>query len=153
MRLRFRFQAAAGVLVCGIVASGCSSSATAPSPSGAAASPSLSGNDSELQQPNVSIEHLESQGWDCRPSPINPNRVTCSHPNGPHPGGLPGPPPPPDRPASISLLVFDNGVFIGTNLLIRSDLYHGQPCHSTGNPYRFIARIGYYECLHQSQGH
>jgi hypothetical protein len=60
-------------------------------------------------------------------------------------------PPSPDRPASITLLVFDNGVFLGTNLLIRSDPYHGQPCKSTGNPYRFIARIGYYECLHQSQ--
>lgn len=51
----------------------------------------------------------------------------------------------------ISLLVFDTGVFTGTDLLIRSDLYHGQPCRSSGDLYRFIARIGYYECLHQSQ--
>jgi hypothetical protein len=46
------------------------------------------------------------------------------------------------------LLVFDNGVFSGTDLLIRSDLYNGQECRATGAPYRFIARIGYNECLH-----
>jgi hypothetical protein len=65
-----------------------------------------------------------------------------------HPLLLPGPPPPADRPPTFSLLVFDNGVFIGTDLLIRSDLYRGQLCNATGAPYRFISRIGYYECLH-----
>jgi hypothetical protein len=68
------------------------------------------------------------------------------------PGVLPGPPPPADRPASINLFVFENGVFVGISVLIRSDLYNGQPCSSTGNAYTFIARIGYYECRHQSQG-
>ena len=52
--------------------------------------------------------------------------------------------------SDIQLLVFDNGVFVGTSLLIRSDLYSGQPCRSTGGPYTFIGRIGYYECRHQS---
>jgi hypothetical protein len=70
-----------------------------------------------------------------------------------HPLLLPGPPPPADRPPTFTLLVFDNGVFIATDLLIRSDLYNGQECRATGAPYRFIARIGYYECLHQSQAH
>jgi hypothetical protein len=60
-------------------------------------------------------------------------------------------PPPEDRPATLTLLVFEDGVFGGTNLLIRSDLYQGQECRSTGAPYRYIARIGYYECRHQSQ--
>jgi hypothetical protein len=81
-----------------------------------------------------------------------PTRVTCSPPNQPHPITLPGPPPPPDRPATFTLLVFDNGVFYGTDLLIRSDLYAGQPCKSTGGPYRFIPRIGYYECVHLKGG-
>jgi hypothetical protein len=96
----------------------------------------------------LSPQDLEARGWDCRPSPVNPIRVTCSHPNQLHPVLLPGPPPPPDRPDAITLLVFDNGAFIGTDVLIRSDLYNGQPCRSTGGLYRFIARIGYYECLH-----
>ena len=147
MRLSVRFQAAAGVLICGLIASGCSGSTTAPSPSRSAG-----GADTQvvIQQPNLSIEDLVSRGWDCRPAPFRPTVVTCSHPNEPHPVSLPGPPPPPDRPASIQLLVFENGVFVGTSVLIRSDLYHGQPCSSTGGPYTFIGRIGYYECRHQS---
>jgi hypothetical protein len=75
----------------------------------------------------------------------------CSRSRPSQPLSLPGPPPPVDRPETITLLVFDDGVFTGTNLLIRSDLYNGQECRDSGAPYRFIARIGYYECLHQSQ--
>jgi hypothetical protein len=102
--------------------------------------------------PGLSLEQLQASGWDCRPAPFNPTRTTCSHPNQPHPLSIPGPPPPPDRPASIPLRVFDNGVFAGTSLLIRSDLYEGQTCRATGLPYTFIARIGYYECLHRQGG-
>ena len=32
--------------------------------------------------------------------------------------------------------------------LVRGDLYHNQPCDSTGDPYIFRPVIGYYECLH-----
>ena len=103
------------------------------------------------QQANLSIEDLESRGWDCRPAPFAPTRTTCSRPNQLHPVLLPGPPPPPDRPASITLVVFDSGAFIGQSLLIRSDLYQGQLCGSTDAAYTFIGRIGYYECLHRSQ--
>lgn len=102
--------------------------------------------------PGLSLEQLQASGWDCRPAPFNPTLTTCSHPNQPHPVSFSGPPPPPDRPASIPLRVFDNGVFAGTSLLIRSDLYNGQTCRSTGLPYTFIARIGYYECLHRQGG-
>jgi hypothetical protein len=98
-----------------------------------------------------SPQDFEARGWDCRPSPI-PNRVSCSPPNQMHPLLLPGPPPPADRPPTFTLLLFDNGVFIGTDLLIRSDLYRGQQCNATGAPYRFISRIGYYECLHPVNG-
>jgi hypothetical protein len=78
--------------------------------------------------------------------------VTCSPPNQDHPILLPGPPPPPDRPATFTLLVFDGGLFIGTDLLIRADLYGGQPCRAFDGPYRFIPRIGYYECVHLGPG-
>jgi hypothetical protein len=153
MRLTLRFRAAVGVLLSIIIASGCSSSPVAPSQSQAAASSTSSSAEPIVmaQAPGLSLEDLEARGWDCRPAPFNPIRVTCSHPNQLHPVGLPGPPPPPDRPASITLLVFDNGAFLGTSLLIRSDLYRGQQCRSTNGLYTFIARIGYYECLHQSQ--
>ena len=142
MRLRARFQAAAGVLVCSLVASSCSSSPSAPSQTSVSSVLSLA------QQGGLSLEDAVARGWDCRPAPFNPTRVTCSPPNQPHPVSLPGPPPPDDRPTTFTLLVFDNGVFVGTSLLIRSDLYSDQPCRSRGGLYSFIPRIGYYECLH-----
>ena len=154
MRLTLRFRTAVGVLLSGIIASGCSQSPSAPSRSQAAASQTSSSAEPIVmaQAPGLSLEHLAAQGWDCRPAPFNPIRVSCSHPNQPHPLTLPGPPPPPDRPAAITLRVFDAGVFDGTSLLIRSDLYSGQTCRSTGALYTFIARIGYYECLHPQGG-
>ena len=153
MRQTLGIRAAVGVLICGMFAFGCSQPPTAPSQSATAASPTSSGAELQpaTQQANLSIEDLESRGWDCRSSPFAPTRATCSRPNQLHPLLLPGPPPPADRPASITLLVFDNGAFFGTSLLIRSDLYHGQACNSTNGPYTFIARIGYYECQHRSQ--
>jgi hypothetical protein len=143
---------AALVFACALASAACQTP-TAPSASAANQSVRL-GTLGPSQSPfaaedvGQSPQDLEARGWTCRPSPVNPIRVTCSHPNQLHPAQLPGPPPPPDRPASISLLVFDNGAFVGTDMLIRSDLYNGQPCRSTGGDYRFIARIGYYECLH-----
>ena len=41
-----------------------------------------------------------------------------------------------------------DGEFIGTSHLIRADLYRGQPCPPTGEPYFFIPPIGYYRCEH-----
>ena len=142
MRMNVRFLSAAAVLVCSVVASRCSSPTT-PSPTETASS-----GWSQAQEGGLSLEDVVARGWDCRPSPVNPSRLSCVAPNQPHPASLAGPPPPADRPASFSLKVFDNGDFVGTNLLIRSDLYSNQPCRSTGGLYRFISRIGYYECLH-----
>lgn len=143
--------AVAAALTCGLAAVGCNQSPAAPSPSavqpGAAETMSDSSPAFINKAASLSPADFAARGWDCRPAPTIPNRMTCSPPNQGHPLLLPGPPPPDDRPATFTLLVFDSGVFIGTDLLIRSDLYHGQPCHSTGAPYRLIARIGYYECL------
>jgi hypothetical protein len=88
---------------------------------------------------------LTSRGWTCF-TPV-PNRIVCSRPN----QGLPtvGDPPPQDRPATFTFWVFDaSGAFTGTELLIRTDLYKGQLCESTGAPYVFVSFIGYYECVH-----
>jgi hypothetical protein len=107
-------------------------------------------------QPNLAVtaqasaEHLTpteltGRGWTCF-EPI-PNRIVCSHPN----QGLPpfADPPPADRPASFSFLIFDGtGGFVGTEVLLRTDLYKGQICESTDRPYDFVAVIGYYECVH-----
>jgi hypothetical protein len=165
MRTISPIWAAAAALTCGLAAVACNQSPIAPSPSAVQppTAPSASAvqpgaaetmSESALINEAVSLSPADfaARGWDCRPAPTIPNRVTCSPPNQGHPVLLPGPPPPDDRPATFALLVFDSGVFTGTDLLIRSDLYHGQQCHSTGAPYRFIARIGYYECLHFVNG-
>jgi hypothetical protein len=76
-----------------------------------------------------------------------PNRIVCSRPN----QGFPaiGNPPPEDRPATFTFWLFDGtGAFTGTELLIRTDLYKGQLCESTGALYDFRPAIGYYECVH-----
>ena len=103
-------RAAVGVLALSIFAAGCSQAPSAPSPSrGGGFATSSSADGRMADAPGLSLEHLEASGWDCRPAPFNPTRTTCSHPNQPHPVSFSGPPPPPDRPASISLRVFDNG--------------------------------------------
>jgi hypothetical protein len=94
----------------------------------------------------LSRAEVEQRGWTCFVTPV-PDRVVCSRPN----QGFPtiGDPPPPDRPASFTFLVFNAaGQFRGTELLLRTDLYSGQVCESTGAPYDFVPVIGYYECVH-----
>jgi hypothetical protein len=89
---------------------------------------------------------LTSRGWTCFTPPV-PNRIVCSRPN----QGFPtvGTPPPGDRPATFTFWLFDgSGAFTGTELLIRTDLYQGQLCESTGALYDFRPAIGYYECVH-----
>ena len=101
---------------------------------------------------------LIAHGWSCFTPPPFPTRTVCSHPN----QGFPPIPPPANRPATFKLWLFENGEFVGTELLIRPDLYCGADvtdpagtctrnapqCESTGNPYFFQPVIGYYECVH-----
>ncbi len=108
------------------------------------------GVDVESANANVTPAKLTERGWTCRVPPV-PNRIVCSRPN----QGFPtlGTPPPADRPASFTFMVFDgNGTFTGTEILLRTDIYNGQTCESTGGPYAFRAPIGYYECVHTA-GH
>ena len=147
MQLRLLIRTAAGALFFAALATACSQSPAAPSEATPAPGGATGALDPQaVQSAHLSPSELTDRGWTCLAAPTNPNRMTCSPPNQGHPVQLPGAIP--DRPASWSLLVFDNGVFIGTDLLIRSDLYGNQPCRSTGGLYRFISRIGYYECLH-----
>lgn len=89
-------------------------------------------------------QSLADRGWACRPVPSNPALTQCSPPH----QGFPAIPPPEDRPATFNFLLWDGASFLGHVLLIRTDLYRGQICASTGAPYRFLALAGYYECLH-----
>ena len=90
-------------------------------------------------------DELSARNWTCV-VPQTPNRIACSHPN----QGFPvvGDPPPANRPASFSIWLFDGaGNFLGIEKLIRTDLYNGQPCESTGLDWTFRSRVGYYVCL------
>jgi len=88
-------------------------------------------------------EDFAARGWECRTSPV-PGRVVCSHPN----QGFPVVPPPADRPVTYQLKAWQNGVYAGNILLIRPDIYNGQRCESTDEPFIYRPVIGYYECLH-----
>jgi hypothetical protein len=94
----------------------------------------------------LSPTDLENRGWTCFEPPLpGTNKILCSRPN----QALPMLGSPDDRPATLTFLVFDGtGSFVGTQLLLRTDLYNGQLCESTGALYEFRAAIGYYECVH-----
>ncbi len=119
-------------------------SAVAPLDEAANAAATIAAN------PNVTPAHLVARGWTCV-TPPTPNRIVCSHPNQGFP--VPGNPPPEDRRASYSLWMFDGaGLFIGPYTLLRSDLYQGQPCDGTGQPWVPRPPVGYFECVHTIGG-
>lgn len=93
----------------------------------------------------VTPEQLGSQGWTCFVPPPRPDLVACYNPGLGRP--LPGDPDP--APAN-SVITFSSatGEFLSTGHLVRADLYNGRVCGPTGQPYVFLALIGYYECTH-----
>jgi len=97
------------------------------------------------QAEGVTPETLAAAGWDCFRTPpfIVPPRIVCANPGlgRPFPGN-------PDPAPAYTLPTFDlGGNYLGRVHLVRADLYHGQPCGPSGDPYVFRAPIGYYECL------
>jgi len=88
---------------------------------------------------------LTAAGWECFQTPpfVVPPRIVCANPGLGRP--LPGNP---DPPPAYTLPMFDlDGTYIGKVHFVREDLYGGQPCGPSGDPYVFRAAIGYYECL------
>jgi hypothetical protein len=113
--------------------------------SGTSLSPEFADLDASASPAHLNPTDLEMRGWTCFQPPV-PNRIVCSRPHQGRPEV--GNPPPDDRPATFTFLVFDgSGVFMGTELLIRTDLYKGQLCESTRQPYILRGVIGYYECV------
>jgi len=131
------------VLLAAVIVSGCGGSPTSPPAPLAHIAAVTTAQLASAEHLNPT--ELEARGWTCFRPPV-PNRIVCGRPN----QGRPtiGNPPPDDRPATFTFLVFDgSGRFVGTELLIRTDLYNGQLCESTGQPFIFRALIGYYECV------
>ena len=142
-----RFAMAA--VTAAVLAVGCSSTPIEPPPASPPAAlagvPGL-GDGIGLVATGTTPADLTARGWECRVPPPFPNRIVCRAPN----QSFPSPAVPVDqRPPTFTLLVFLNtGDFFGTVIGIRADLYRGQTCGPTGQPYVFRAPIGYYECEH-----
>jgi hypothetical protein len=141
-----RFAAAS--LTAAVLAVGCTATPTEPTPASAPAAlfGISAGGGTDLRSTGLTPADLTARGWECRVPPPLPDRIVCVAPN----QALPSPTVPVDqRPPTFTVLVFQNtGAFIGTLIGIRADLYRGQICGPTGEPYIFRAPIGYYECLH-----
>jgi hypothetical protein len=77
---------------------------------------------------------------------------TCTFPEGRFHCRPPGQLGPLDGPATVDFRVFDatGAEFLGTEHLIRADLYAGEPCpQSPTGEYQFVPRgPGYYACHH-----
>ena len=137
---------AMAVLTAAVLAVGCSATPTEPTPASAPAGAPGLGGGTEVRSTGVTPADLIARGWECRVPPPYPDRLVCRAPN----QSVPSPAVPVDeRPPTFNLLVFqDTGAFIGTLIGLRADLYRGQTCGPTGEPYIFRPPIGYYECLH-----
>ncbi|HYI74628.1 MAG TPA: hypothetical protein VEW90_05090 [Gaiellaceae bacterium] len=91
-------------------------------------------------------DQLSAAGWTCFQPPVSPPRIVCANPGlgRPFPGN-------PDPPPAYTLSMFDlAGSYVGKVHLIRADLYAGQKCGGSGEPYVLNPRIPYYECFRAS---
>jgi len=102
---------------------------------------------SNAQGTSQTWQDFAARGWNCR-TPATGVTV-CSPPRQPLPVvAIPPAQPPTDRPETVMLKRWRNDVFEANVLLIRPEIYNGQPCESTGGPYTFIGVLGYFECAH-----
>ena len=93
-------------------------------------------------------QDFAAHGWNCR-TPNNGPVTVCSPPGQPLPVvALPPAQPPADRPPTVMLKRWRNGVFEANVLLIRPEIYQGQICESTGLAYTYANVLGYFECAH-----
>jgi hypothetical protein len=102
-----------------------------------------SGGGVTAQSFGLTPAELIERGWSCRLTPVG--STACSPPG----RGLPVFGAPEDRPPSYLVHVFDTvtSQYLGFGRMIRTDLYAGQTCPSTGAAYTSLPHIGYFECF------
>jgi hypothetical protein len=142
-----RASLAASVAACALGVA-CSQTPTAPTlPNVSATATDAVVGVANAQGTNQSWEHFAAHGWNCR-TPV-PGVTVCSPPGEPLPAVvIPPAQPPADRPPTVVLKRWVNGVFNANVLLIRPETYNGQPCASTGQAFTYVERLGYFECAH-----
>ena len=131
---KFTVLAAASVTACALAVA-CSQMPAGPTAAGGLMAAAEQGTSQTWQD-------FAARGWNCR-TPNNGPVTVCSPPN--EPVVIP---PPDDRPPTVQLKRWTNGVFDANVHWIRPEFYSGQTCGPTGEPYRFLAVVGYYECVH-----
>ena len=139
---------AAAVAVCALTTA-CTQPPTSPvAPTATPASTAAVATDvPRAQGTSQSWEDFRAHGWNCR-TPA-PGVVVGSPPGQPLPAvAIPPVQPPADRPTTVILKRWVNDVFDANVLLIRPEIYNGQLCEPTGEPYNYITVLGYYECAH-----
>ena len=137
-------RSAAAVAVCALAVA-CSQMPATPS----SVSPGVAAS---AQGTSQGWQDFAARGWNCR-TPNNGPVTVCSPPNQPLPVvAIPPAQPPADRPETLLLKRWRNGEFEANVLLIRPEIYNGQPCSSTGLPYTFATVLGYFECAHTAGG-
>ena len=95
-------------------------------------------------QAGHTVGQLERAGYDC--SIVGPAPNFFRHCLLPRHGGNP----------VIPVMVFSNDgmTFKGTELLLREDIYAGQPCpQDGGDPWVFLVDPPYFACHHFNTGH
>ena len=129
------------VFACALVGTACGAP-TRPTAS-VANQPVTLGTLGAAQSGGLSPAELRERGWSCRLTPVG--STACSPPG----RGLPVFGAPEDRPPSYLVHVFDTATseYLGFGRMIRTDLYAGQTCPSTGTAYTHLPLIGYYECF------
>jgi hypothetical protein len=140
----------AGALSAGtLIAAACGDGVTAPSAVVGTRGPAAgiaageAAVDFTTQDTVVTPDELKAHGWSCR---ITPEGTTACSPPG---RGLPVFGAPADRPPTYLVHVFDTETdeYLSFTRMIRTDLYQGQICPSTGAAYLNLPHIGYYACV------
>jgi hypothetical protein len=105
--------------------------------------PTAVGIETAAELRGATLDHLRNANWDCQQR--GPTFISCAPPG----VGLPPIPPLGENGRPVyQLAVFGlDGTPVGTAHFVRADLYHGQTCAFTGQPFVLRAVIGYYECL------
>jgi hypothetical protein len=125
----FALIAAVGALAAGAVAI-----------AGTAAGAPSSGN------PNRTLDQAIANGWDCNPLILIGGHYHCSPPGRPSVAEIIAGT---DVPSVEHQVFLPNGSFAGTELLIRADLYAGQPCPTDQwLPVPPFGPVQYYACHH-----
>lgn len=124
-----------------LIAAACSGSSSPTAPTYPALLANVTTARVELQ--SATLESLQNANWDCQQRV--PGLISCAPP------GIGLAPIPPlgenGRPVHRILVFTLDGTPFGSAFFIRPDLYHGQTCEFTGQPFVFRPIIGYYECF------